>query len=105
YEASRSYSLVDSAGRARIEKSFERFDAMKADIDGSDEKLMFLCGSPDTVTEKIDRLRRELGVNCVMSEFIFGDHDYGSVSRSMELMATKVWPSFKGGQHPAPTAG
>jgi alkanesulfonate monooxygenase SsuD/methylene tetrahydromethanopterin reductase-like flavin-dependent oxidoreductase (luciferase family) len=104
YEASRTYSLVDSAGRARVEKSFERFDAMKADMDGSDEKIMFLCGSPDTVTEKIQHLRTEMGVNVIMGEFSFGDLDYEDVARSMELMATKVWPNFQRSPNGSPAA-
>jgi alkanesulfonate monooxygenase SsuD/methylene tetrahydromethanopterin reductase-like flavin-dependent oxidoreductase (luciferase family) len=95
YEATRSYSLVDSAARTRIEKSRDRFQSMVKDLKGSDEKLLYICGSPATVTKKVERLRREMGVNCIMSEFSFGDLDYSVVEHSMELMANEVSPNFQ----------
>jgi alkanesulfonate monooxygenase SsuD/methylene tetrahydromethanopterin reductase-like flavin-dependent oxidoreductase (luciferase family) len=94
YEASRTYSLVDSAARGRVERSFAMLRQMKEDLDAADRNLVVLCGSPDTVTEKIRFLRDELGVNTVLGEFSFGDLEYADVVRSIELMSTKVMPNF-----------
>jgi len=101
YEASRTYSLVDSAGRAKVESSLRRFHEAKTDLEGSDDNLAFLCGSPSTVREKIEFIRKVLGLNVLLCEFSFGLLDFDMVKRSMELMAREVMPNFKRAPQPA----
>ena len=56
------------------------------------ETLAF--GSPDTVAEKIDELRR-LGVGEVLCWMNFGGLPQAQVRRSMELFAREVIPRFR----------
>ncbi|MBM3672261.1 MAG: LLM class flavin-dependent oxidoreductase [Actinobacteria bacterium] len=94
YEAQRSHEMVDDARKPAIEAGLERFRQMKSNLEESDELLRFMCGSPDTVIEKIQAVRSQLPVNVIMGEFSFGLLDWKYVEQSYRLLAEKVMPAF-----------
>jgi alkanesulfonate monooxygenase SsuD/methylene tetrahydromethanopterin reductase-like flavin-dependent oxidoreductase (luciferase family) len=63
------------------------------DIDERIETAQLMLGSPETVLEQVDRLRRELGVGIV--ELIFLAPTPGHARRSLELFGTEVLPRMR----------
>jgi alkanesulfonate monooxygenase SsuD/methylene tetrahydromethanopterin reductase-like flavin-dependent oxidoreductase (luciferase family) len=102
YEASRTYSLVDSVRRKRVDRSFDLFKRLTSDLEGAERNLAFICGGPDTVAEKIQHLQEDMGVNVFMGEYSFGELEYEHVARSLRLMAEQVMPRFKRPSSPRP---
>lgn len=94
YEAERTYEMADASHRPRLEAGFVRFKNMKENLEQSDEELRFMCGSPDTVIDKIHHLQTVMPVNMYMGEFSFGQLEWEHVERSMTLLADKVIPAF-----------
>lgn len=95
YEAQRTYEMVDSSHHPRLEAGLERFRKMKNNLEESDELLRFMCGSPDTVIDKIRYLQSVIPTNMFMGEFSFGHLEWATVERSIELLADKVFPAFE----------
>jgi alkanesulfonate monooxygenase SsuD/methylene tetrahydromethanopterin reductase-like flavin-dependent oxidoreductase (luciferase family) len=63
------------------------------DIEERIETAQLLLGSPDTVVDQVDRLRRELGVGIVELAFIAPGAE--EVRRSLELFGTRVLPRMR----------
>lgn len=62
-----------------------------------DERLeaqTVLCGSPETVTKQIERLRDILGIGVISMHLQVGNMPFESVRRSMDLFAQSVRPMF-----------
>jgi alkanesulfonate monooxygenase SsuD/methylene tetrahydromethanopterin reductase-like flavin-dependent oxidoreductase (luciferase family) len=97
YECERTYEMIDESQHPRLDDSIERLRNMKEDLEGSDESLRFMCGSPETVIDKISYLLSALPANVFTSEFSFGQLEWNQVQTSMELLAEKVIPAFKRG--------
>jgi alkanesulfonate monooxygenase SsuD/methylene tetrahydromethanopterin reductase-like flavin-dependent oxidoreductase (luciferase family) len=93
-ERIRSRAVVDSEMRRATEASLARMAGIRGDLDAAGKGLRFVHGSPATVTEKIQRLRDELGVNVYIGEFSFGELTYEQVERSHRLFATEVMPAL-----------
>ena len=94
YEAQRTYEMADASHRPRLEAGFARFQNMKDNLEESDEVLRFICGSPDTVIDKIRHVQSVMPMNMYMGEFSFGQLEWKHVERSIELLAGKVMPAF-----------
>jgi alkanesulfonate monooxygenase SsuD/methylene tetrahydromethanopterin reductase-like flavin-dependent oxidoreductase (luciferase family) len=60
---------------------------------------MVLVGSPESVTEQIERLRGELGFGQIMGLMCIADTPHHRVVRTMELFAKEVIPHFRAAQH------
>jgi alkanesulfonate monooxygenase SsuD/methylene tetrahydromethanopterin reductase-like flavin-dependent oxidoreductase (luciferase family) len=58
------------------------------------EQGRFLCGSPDSVREKLARVAALTGANHFVGVFTFGDLSYEQTKRSVELFAREVMPAF-----------
>jgi alkanesulfonate monooxygenase SsuD/methylene tetrahydromethanopterin reductase-like flavin-dependent oxidoreductase (luciferase family) len=73
---------------------------MKLFFETSYEELLdegyVLVGSPDTVAEKIERLRQELGFGAMNILMSIGNITHEQTVRSMELFASEVMPQFRG---------
>lgn len=55
----------------------------------------FLCGSPDSVRQKLRKVVDETGANHFVAVFTFGDLPYEQTRRAVELFAKEVMPAFK----------
>lgn len=64
-------------------------------IDGVIEKGMFLCGSPATLREKIERYREEIGFGYLLATMQFGTLPHEFVTKSAEMFAREVMPHFR----------
>jgi alkanesulfonate monooxygenase SsuD/methylene tetrahydromethanopterin reductase-like flavin-dependent oxidoreductase (luciferase family) len=58
---------------------------------------MAIAGSPDSVGERIERLRDELGFGAMNLLMCIGDMPHYRVVKSMDLFATLVMPAFRDG--------
>jgi alkanesulfonate monooxygenase SsuD/methylene tetrahydromethanopterin reductase-like flavin-dependent oxidoreductase (luciferase family) len=56
---------------------------------------MVIVGSPETVTEQVERLRGVLGFGQIMALMCIGDTPHERVLRTMELFAREVAPEFR----------
>jgi len=84
YEASRSYAITGA--------QWDPFEDLKTKLTESEDRLAFLCGSPETVAERIGILKAEFGMNVYLGEFAFGLLDFDDVARSMRLFMDEVMP-------------
>ena len=58
------------------------------------EQGRFLCGSPDSVREKLGRVIDLTRANHFVGVFTFGDLPYDQMQRSVQLFAKEVMPAF-----------
>jgi alkanesulfonate monooxygenase SsuD/methylene tetrahydromethanopterin reductase-like flavin-dependent oxidoreductase (luciferase family) len=65
------------------------------------EQRYVLVGSPETVAEQIEELRREMGFGAMNVLIAIGDMTHEQTTRSTELFASKVMPQFRTAQQPA----
>ena len=56
---------------------------------------LMLFGNPDTVAQRLEWMRDELGVNYIMCWMNMGGLEQSKVLRSMDLFATEVMPRFR----------
>jgi alkanesulfonate monooxygenase SsuD/methylene tetrahydromethanopterin reductase-like flavin-dependent oxidoreductase (luciferase family) len=59
------------------------------------DRGMVLVGSPESVTEQLERMRDELGFGQIMALMCIGDTPHHRVVRTMELFAKEVAPNFR----------
>jgi len=80
----RRYVELGQGGRFADQPDFEQFV----------EQGRFLCGSPESVRDRLGRLLDLTGANHFVGVFTFGDLPYEKMRRSMELFAREVMPAF-----------
>lgn len=64
-------------------------------IDTVMDKGMFICGSPETVRQKLSEYQREIGFGHLLSLLQFGTLPAELTRKSMELYATEVIPHLR----------
>jgi alkanesulfonate monooxygenase SsuD/methylene tetrahydromethanopterin reductase-like flavin-dependent oxidoreductase (luciferase family) len=68
---------------------------LPAEFDQLEQSGSAIAGTPDKVRSFIDALVRQTGVTYVVGDFIFGSMPFAAASRSVELFAKDVLPSFR----------
>jgi alkanesulfonate monooxygenase SsuD/methylene tetrahydromethanopterin reductase-like flavin-dependent oxidoreductase (luciferase family) len=64
-------------------------------IDAVMDKGMFICGSPETVRQKLSEYHGEIGFGHLLSLLQFGTLPAELTRKSMELYATEVIPYLR----------
>jgi alkanesulfonate monooxygenase SsuD/methylene tetrahydromethanopterin reductase-like flavin-dependent oxidoreductase (luciferase family) len=64
-------------------------------IDDVMEKGIFLCGSPATLREKLEKYQSEIGFGYLLPTMQFGTLPHELVKKSTELFAKEVIPHFR----------
>jgi len=64
-------------------------------IDDVIQKGMFLCGSPATIREQIERYHSEIGFGYLLTTMQFGTLPHELVKKSTTLFAEEVMPYFR----------
>lgn len=82
--------LPDNIGVGRAQRQAELLD-----VDLSIQDSSFICGSPETVTEKIRKLLNDVGANCILCDFAFGAMESCQVMKSLDLFIEKVMPELR----------
>ena len=59
------------------------------------EKGVFLCGSPATLREKLEKYQAEIGFGYLLPAIQFGTLPHELVRKSVELFANEVIPHFR----------
>jgi alkanesulfonate monooxygenase SsuD/methylene tetrahydromethanopterin reductase-like flavin-dependent oxidoreductase (luciferase family) len=59
------------------------------------EKGVFLCGSPATLREKLEKYQAEIGFGYLLPAIQFGTLPHELVRKSVELFAKEVIPHFR----------
>lgn len=95
YEENRSYEMVTDRGLKNFYRGALDLEAKLHDFEHAEREMAIVHGSPATVAEKIDALRRELGVNTFLGESNFGLLDYDAIERSLTLFAEEVAPALR----------
>jgi alkanesulfonate monooxygenase SsuD/methylene tetrahydromethanopterin reductase-like flavin-dependent oxidoreductase (luciferase family) len=103
YEERRSYDMVTDRKLKGFYRGALDLEEKLHDFGHAEREMAIVHGSPSTVAEKIETLRRELGVNTFLGEFNFGLLDYGTVERSLTLFAEEVAPVVRRSPAPAGT--
>ena len=70
-------------------------------IDSVMEKGMFLCGSPQTVCEKLESYQHEIGFGYLLPMIQFGTLPHELTRKNTEIFAKEVIPHFRGNSKPA----
>ncbi len=75
-------------------------------IDDLMEKVIFLCGSPATLREKLEQYQKEIGFGHLLPTMQFGTLPHELTKKSTELFAKEVIPYFRAraGKNPARAA-
>ena len=74
------------------QRSLAAMETKHDDLAGCQERFEFICGSPETVAEKLAIIADASGFNTFIGEFSFGDMSLEEVQRSMSLFANEVMP-------------
>jgi len=85
-------SLKSMAGVMKAKSSLS--SAFKS-IDDVMEAGMFLCGSPATVREKLEKYQQEIGFGYLLPSIQFGTLPHDLTMKSVELFAKEVIPHFR----------
>jgi alkanesulfonate monooxygenase SsuD/methylene tetrahydromethanopterin reductase-like flavin-dependent oxidoreductase (luciferase family) len=64
-------------------------------IDDLLQKGMFLCGSPATISQQIERHQKQIGFGYVLPMLQFGTLPHDLTVRNLELFAKKVIPPLR----------
>jgi alkanesulfonate monooxygenase SsuD/methylene tetrahydromethanopterin reductase-like flavin-dependent oxidoreductase (luciferase family) len=64
-------------------------------IEGLLEKGMFICGSPETVRQKLSAYQKEIGFGNLLPMMQFGTLPHDLTKASMEMFATKVMAKLR----------
>ena len=68
----------------------------KQTIDDVIERGMFLCGSPATLREKIEKYQKEIGFGYLLPMMQFGTLPHDLTMKSTEIFGKEVIPYFRG---------
>ena len=66
-------------------------------IDEVIEQGIFLCGSPATLREQIEKYQKEIGFGYLLPQMQFGTLPHDLVRKSTELFAKEIIPHFRSG--------
>src|SRR5262249_57759089 len=55
----------------------------------------FICGSPETVVEQIEKIANEAGADTFLGEFTFGQLTQKQALQTLRLFAEEVMPELK----------
>jgi alkanesulfonate monooxygenase SsuD/methylene tetrahydromethanopterin reductase-like flavin-dependent oxidoreductase (luciferase family) len=59
------------------------------------EKGVFLCGSPATLREMLEKYQKEIGFGYLLPAIQFGTLPHGLVKKSVALFASEIMPHFR----------
>lgn len=76
----------------------------KQTIDDVMDKGMFICGSPETVRQKLENYQQEIGFGHLLTMLQFGTLPAELTRKNMELFASQVMPHLRQRQGAAATA-
>jgi alkanesulfonate monooxygenase SsuD/methylene tetrahydromethanopterin reductase-like flavin-dependent oxidoreductase (luciferase family) len=89
----RTYGAHGSTGLSTILDGSRRQELM--DMEHSIAEGSFICGSPETVVEQIEKIANEAGVDTFLGEFTFGELTQKQALNSLRLFAEEVMPELK----------
>jgi alkanesulfonate monooxygenase SsuD/methylene tetrahydromethanopterin reductase-like flavin-dependent oxidoreductase (luciferase family) len=64
-------------------------------IDDLMEKVIFLCGSPATLREKLEQYQKEIGFGYLLPTLQFGTLPHELTKKSTEIFAKEIIPYFR----------
>ena len=103
YKLPPGYSTFGSFRKVIEQKYKVREQYLTADI--LIEQGMFICGSPSSIIERMERLHAELGFGNMISMLQFGTLPADLTEKSVRMFAAEVMPRLRGlGEQPAATA-
>jgi alkanesulfonate monooxygenase SsuD/methylene tetrahydromethanopterin reductase-like flavin-dependent oxidoreductase (luciferase family) len=89
----RTYGAHGSTGLSTILDGSRRQELM--DTEHSIAEGSFICGSPETVVEQIEKIANEAGADTFLGEFTFGELTQKQALNSLRLFAEEVMPELK----------
>ena len=89
----RTYGAHGATGLSTILDGSRRQELM--DMERSIDEGSFICGSPETVVEQIEKIASEAGADTFLGEFTFGELTQKQALQSLKLFAEEVMPELK----------
>ncbi|MBV8771009.1 MAG: hypothetical protein JO166_01590 [Deltaproteobacteria bacterium] len=85
-----------SSGVRPVEQRAERGQRLRTIAYDDALRDKVIVGTPESVAERINQLRRELGLNGILAELNCGSLiPHAQVMKSLELLCEKVMPQFR----------